>query len=232
MSSPAPSRLRSRTFISSRARSLARFGLLFPDFPAAVRALVEAHGEEARWDFFRHAVALCLSRRRIVAEHLARHVAAATGAHGPHGEDVALLIFGNLLADENALAPTASDPTPSWENPDGTHPPTYWPSPTGGALAALLALTGTGLVAEYAVAGGGTVWRDACGALDGFGHQRNRQNCPVPTVLPTLNATRATKPERLRLRPQRPAVCEPQQRPARRRAGLHRHLERRAADRA
>jgi hypothetical protein len=169
--------------------SLARFGLLFPDFPAAVSALVEAQGEEARWDFFRHAVALCLSRRRIVAEHLARHVAAATGAHGRHGEDVALLIFGNLLADENALAPTVSDPTPTWENPDGTHLPSYWPSPTGGALAALLALTGTGLVAEYAVAGGGTVWRDACGALDGFGHRRNRQNCPVPTVLPALNAT-------------------------------------------
>jgi len=168
---------------------LARFGLLFPDFPAAARVLVEVNGNETRWHFFRHAVALCLRRRRIVAEHLARHVAAATGAHAPHGEDAALLILGSLLADENALAPTAGDPTPSWENPDGTHPATYWPAPTGGALAALLALAGTGLVAEYAVAGGGTVWRDPCGALDGFGHRRDRGNCPVPTVLPALGAT-------------------------------------------
>ena len=168
---------------------IARFGLLFPDFPAAVRALVEANGEETRWHFFRRAVALCLRRRRIVAEHLARHVATATGVHAPHSAEMALLILGNLLADENALAPTAGDPTPNWENPDGTHPATYWPAPTGGALAALLALAGTGLVAEYAVAGGGTVWRDTCGALDGFGHQRDRQNCPVPTVLPALNAT-------------------------------------------
>lgn len=169
---------------------LANFGMLFADFPAAVRALVEGNHEEARWHYFRHAVALCLRRRLIIAEHLARHVAAATGLQpAPHALETALLVLNNLLADENALAPTIGNPAPSWENADGTHPATYWPASTGGALAALLALVGTGLVAEFDVAGGGSVWRDVCGALDGFGYSSDRKNCPVPTVLPALGAT-------------------------------------------
>jgi hypothetical protein len=168
---------------------LSCFGLLFADFPAAIRAMVEAHQEEERWHYFRHSVVLCWRRRRIIAEHLDRHVASIAGAQGQGGEDVALLILRSLYADENMLAPTASHPNPSWENQDGTHPPVQWTAPNGGALAGLLALVGTGLVAEYAVAGGGTVWRDPSAALDGFGRMRDSTNCPVPTVLPALNAS-------------------------------------------
>ncbi|MBV8157898.1 MAG: hypothetical protein JO278_09580, partial [Dyella sp.] len=167
---------------------LARFGLLFGDFPAAIRAMVEAHAQEERWAYFRRSVVLCWHRRRIIAEHLARHVSAVIGAHEPRGEEIAFLLLNALYADENSLAPTASNPTPSWENQDGTHPAVQWTPPNGGALAGLLALVGTGLVAEYA-GGGGTVWRDPFGALNGFGHERDRSNCPVPTVLPALNAT-------------------------------------------
>ncbi|MHC5830876.1 MAG: hypothetical protein ACYT04_86715, partial [Nostoc sp.] len=53
-------------------------------------------------------------------------------------------------ADENRLVTSAANPSPSWENDDGTHPSVTWaPLPNGGAFAALLALVGTGLVGEY-----------------------------------------------------------------------------------
>jgi hypothetical protein len=51
-----------------------------------------------------------------------------------------------------------------------------------------LALAGTGLVGEYTVAGGGVVWREPSGGLGVFGRERDRANCPVPCVLPALNA--------------------------------------------
>jgi hypothetical protein len=168
---------------------LARFALLFPNFAEAVRVMVEGCAEEERWEFFRCCVALCHRRRRIIAKHLACHVAEATCEREPPGEHAALLLLNTLYADENALAPTPANPAPVWENPDGTHAAPYWPQPNGSALAALLALTGTGLVAEYAVAGGGTVWRDASGSSFPFGRVRDRANCPVPTVLPAMDAT-------------------------------------------
>ena len=48
----------------------------------------------------------------------------------------------------------------------------------GGAFAALLSLTGTGLVAEYKAEGGPVVWRDVCGSLEAFGAERDRANVP------------------------------------------------------
>jgi hypothetical protein len=169
---------------------LAKFALLFADFHSAQIHLIEGHSEEERWHYLRRAFALTRRRRRIIAEHLARHAATACGAtHDDDAVVAAELVLSSLFADENALAPGASPP-PSWENDNGEHPPVTWtPPPNGGALAALLALAGTGLVGEYSVAGGGVVWREPGGALTGFGREKDGRNCPVPSVLPALNAT-------------------------------------------
>lgn len=160
---------------------LAHFALLFPDFPQAQHRLIEEGDEAARWHYFRHQVALCHARCELIARHLTQHVAHATGRSCPDDHDAAWLILRNLYADENrAAAP--------WENDAGTVPPVTWtPPPIGGALAALLGLIGTGLLREYATQAQGTIWRDVCGDLVGFGHERDVFDCPVPTVIPSLD---------------------------------------------
>lgn len=161
---------------------LARFALLFPDFPEAERHLIEEQDGEHRWHFFRRHVALCHRRCHIIAAHLSRHVAHATRQECPEDDATALLILRQVFADEN-------EATANWENDAGTPPPVTWTGPNGGAFAALLGLVGTGLVAEYKLNGGALAWRDISGALDGFGTLRDRDNAPLPTVLPSLAAT-------------------------------------------
>jgi Tc toxin complex TcA C-terminal TcB-binding domain len=173
---------------------LARFALLLADFPVAEKHLVEDRNEEERWSYFRRQFVRCHRRCHIIAEHLSRHVATASGQECPEGEAPALLILRELFADENKLLPTATDPNPNWENNDGTHPGVTWtPPPNGGAFAALLALVGTGLAAEYKQ-GGTTVWRNVCGPLSAFDRERDKENCPVPTVLPAMSATITQSP--------------------------------------
>jgi hypothetical protein len=162
---------------------LALFAVLFPDFARAERHLIETRDECERWDYFRRHVAQCHQRCRIIACHLAAHVAAVTKQPCPDGESVALLILRELFGDENAA-------TSDWEKDDGTEPAVMWtPRPNGSGFAALLGLLGTGLVTEYKADGGGLVWRNVTGALDGFGPLHDRVNAPILTVLPSLGAT-------------------------------------------
>ena len=105
------------------------------------------------------------------------------------------------FSDENA-------PTTPWEsNTSGATPQVTWtPLPSGGAIAALLDLLGTGLLGEYEIAkpqvdqgdakapaDGQTayqvIWREVRAPLEAFGQVRNEANSPVPTVLPALNLT-------------------------------------------
>jgi Tc toxin complex TcA C-terminal TcB-binding domain len=175
-------------FFQPRAM-LAPFALLFADFAAAQRALTEEADEAERFRYFRHQFLLCRHRCRMIARHLSHHVAAATAQPAPEGDAEAALILRALAADENAALT-------SWESDNGTAPALTWaPPPNGSALAALLGLTGTGLVAEYRPDGEGIAWRDGSGPLSGFGAERDRENCPVPTVLPSF-ATALT-PEQL-----------------------------------
>lgn len=161
--------------------SLAAFALLFTDFAAAEKYMIEEREEKERWAYFRRQFALCHKRCRIIADHLSQHVALATGREAPEGAQAALLLLRELYADENAAIG-------DWENDAGTTPPVTWtPPPNGGAFAALLGLTGTGLVGEYAPEGGAPAWRDVSAALSVFGHERNKENCPVPTVLPSMS---------------------------------------------
>jgi hypothetical protein len=162
---------------------LARFALLFADFAVAQHRLIEEADETERFAYFRDQFLLCRHRCRLIARHLSRHVAAATGQKAPEGDAASALILRALAADENAAVA-------SWEDDSGAAPPLNWaPPPNGGALAALLGLTGTGLIAEYRPVEGAIVWRDGSGPLCGFGAQRDRENCPVPTVLPSFDAT-------------------------------------------
>ena len=76
--------------------------------------------------------------------------------------------------------------------------------PGGGAFAALLGLTGTGLLAEFTVKDQApkaqalkAAWREVQGPLDAFGDDRNRAVCPVPMVVPALDFS--LTPEHLRV---------------------------------
>lgn len=161
---------------------LAQFALLFSDFASAERRLIEERDEQERWGYFRRQFALCRRRCRIIAQHLSHHVADVTGQESPDGDAPALLILRQLFADENRA-------TANWENDDGTTPPVTWTPPSGGALAALLGIAGTGLIAEYTPDGGPLAWRSLCRTLSGFGRELDEQNCPVPCVLPAMGAS-------------------------------------------
>jgi Tc toxin complex TcA C-terminal TcB-binding domain len=166
----------------SPRRTLATFALLFENFADAEHHLIEHH-EHERWTWFRQQFATCHHRCHIIAVHLSQHVQAATGQEHPGGARVALLLLRHLFAAENFA-------TSSWENDDGHAPAVTWtPPPRGGAFAALLGLTGTGLLGEYTPTGGTLAWRDVSGPLSVFGRSRNAQNCPVPTIVPSLHAT-------------------------------------------
>jgi hypothetical protein len=159
--------------------NLAPFAFLFTDFVRAQQHLIEEREEPERWSYFRRQFALGHARCRLLAEHLARHVEMATGQPCPEGWHAAYRILQELLADENQA-------TSSWEADSGKPPAVAWTPPNGGAFAALLGLTGTGLLREFTPVGGAIAWRDVSGPLSGFGHELNRENCPVPSVLPSL----------------------------------------------
>jgi hypothetical protein len=166
-------------YFQPRAR-MATFALLFTDFEAAQRQMIEEREEKERWAFFRRQFALCHRRYHIIAEHLSAHVAFATGQGCPEADQPAFLILRGLFADEN-MATTA------WEDDSGKAPQVTWTPPVnGGALAALLGLIGTGLKAEYKAESGGLVWRTASGPLSAFGRLNDKEDCPVPTVLPSM----------------------------------------------
>ncbi|MGA2167154.1 MAG: neuraminidase-like domain-containing protein [Terracidiphilus sp.] len=183
---------------------LASLAFLFPDWQSAEKHLIEEGEELKRWSYFRRQFALANARRKVIAEHLAGHVSHGTGCHREGLEEVAELVLSSLLSDENTGTP--------WDSDTGTPPAELWtPLPSGGAIAALLGLTGTGLLGEYqapltvyepdaTAAPGGTgnnchtVWREVRGPLEAFGHERDRSNSPVPTILPSLGLSVNTNP--------------------------------------
>ena len=181
---------------------LAQLAFLFPDWQEAEAHLIEEGDEGRRWWYFRRHVALAHARRKIIARHLAAHVAHRTDCGHEELEDVAALVLSQLWSDENTGSP--------WESDSGVPPTVMWLPPAGGAMAALLGLVGTGLVGEYEIAqasvaaganaaGGAStawqlVWRDVRAPMEAFGHPRDATNSPVPTVLPPLGLSLAGPP--------------------------------------
>lgn len=165
-------------YFSPRAE-LARFSFLFPSLVEAEKALIEEDDESKRWACFRRAFATYAIRARVVAEHLAGHVAHASDK-GEVEIDLALLILRRLMGDENLA-------TGAWERNDGQSPAGFtWAPPTGGAFAALTALTGTGLLGEVKGASG-SVWPEPTGAMSVFTRAGSEWNAPVPTIVPKLD---------------------------------------------
>ena len=204
---------------------LSRFAMLFDNFEEAEQSLIEESNGEVRWRWFERQFRQARARCEAIVDHLAHHVAAATGDERPEGIDAAGMALRHLFADENATTAT------SWEIDTGAVPPVTWTPPAnGGSFAALLGLAGTGLDGVF-TAGGAEVWREIRDAMRPFGADGDRENCPVPTVIPAMN---------LALTPQQLAhvsvhnglaMVELDRAMAGRRAGLRRELARRLADR-
>ncbi|GAA4405798.1 neuraminidase-like domain-containing protein [Quisquiliibacterium transsilvanicum] len=160
---------------------LARFSFLFPSLAAAETALIEEADESRRWEYFRRAFATFRKRARVVAEHLAGHVAYASDK-SEVGVDLAMLILRRLQGDENLA-------TSAWEQDSGQMPAGFtWAQPTGGALAALTGLTGTGLLGEVK-GSSGHAWPEMTGSMSVFAHAANEWNAPVLTIVPGLDFT-------------------------------------------
>src|SRR5262249_38439836 len=150
----------------------------------AVDRLIHEGDEERRFRYLQREFARFYRRCQTIAEHLAKHVAAATDRReDPDATAVAWRLLRTLWGDENrGLTP--------WEHDSGQPPQVTWqPQPTGGAFAALLGLLGTGLLGRFAVAGADPVWRELRGPLSAFGPIRSKWNAPVPTVIPSMGLT-------------------------------------------
>lgn len=169
---------------------LAHFALVFRNFGEAEERLIQEPDEAKRWAWFQQQFAGFYQRCQIIVEHLAAHTACVTGNNNPEGAERAKLLLRHLWADENIA-------TTSWENDNGQTPAVTWPlHPGGGAFAALLGLTGTGMLAEYFDAAESLCWREVRGGVDAFGAEENSCNAPIPTVLPSMGFT--FSPEQLR----------------------------------
>jgi len=183
---------------------LAFLAFMFPDWQSAERHLIQECEEHERWSYFRRHFALAAARRRVIVNHLAEHVSHHSECRFEELEPVAGLVLSHLFSDENTGTP--------WESDSGVIPSLLWaPSPSGGAIAALLGLIGTGLLGEYEIptpqAGDKTApssgtpgpayqdaWREVRGPIEAFGHERDHTNSPVPTILPALNLSPALTP--------------------------------------
>jgi hypothetical protein len=176
-------------YFSPRA-DLVPFSFIFSNFAKAVERLVQGKDEAERWKYFRSEFARFYKRCHVIAEHLSAHVAAGTDGDIPEDDAVAWKVLRHLFADENLA-------TSSWEDDTGTPPSVTWgPQPNGGAFAALLGLTGTGLLAEFSVQDQVTAWREVSDSSGGFGSVRNKWNAPVPTILPAMGLTLTPEQQR------------------------------------
>ncbi|KAH6845653.1 insecticidal toxin complex protein [Chaetomium sp. MPI-CAGE-AT-0009] len=177
--------------------ALTPFAFLFENFGHASEYMVQESCVHKRWRFFQRAFAAFMRRCHVIASHI--HAAVVAAAHMDRdecvceegiaecesecpGAKVAWEILLRLTADGNRART-------DWENDSGFAPTEFDVPPqlTGGAFAALLALTGTGLLGEYTGSYGGASWAETRGGLAGWGFPSNYWNSPVITVLPRLN---------------------------------------------
>ena len=159
---------------------LADFAFIFDNFGEAEECLIQEPDEAKRWAWFQIQFAQFHQRCQIIAEHLAEHTNDAASKDNPEGTELAKLLMKHLWADENMA-------DGDWENDNGVAPDVTWPSqPKGGAFAALLGLTGTGMETEYYDTAEALRWREVRGGVDAFGPEENAWNAPIPTILPSM----------------------------------------------
>ena len=171
---------------------LIRFAFIFNNFSEAEKRLIQEPDEAKRWAWFQIEFARFYQRCQVIVEHLAAHIDCVTATPNPEGMALAKLLLKNLWADENRA-------TTPWENNNGKPPVnmTWQPQPNGGAYAALLGLSGTGMLAEYFDTEGTLRWREVRGGTEIFGSEENTWNAPIPTIIPSMSF--ALTPEQLRI---------------------------------
>ena len=104
---------------------LAFVAFLFSDWQSAEKHLIEECDEANRWAYFRRHFALANARRKVIIEHIAKHIAHRTGCRREELEGVAGLVLSRLFSDENAA-------TTPWESDTGATPAVTWsPLPSG-----------------------------------------------------------------------------------------------------
>ena len=185
---------------------LAPFTFLFSNFGDAEERLIQEPDEHTRWAYFQGQFALCYKRCCTIAEYLAEHVTHVAGRNSCEGKGLAWRLLKHLFADENRGKT-------SWEVDTGEVPEVTWkPQPSGGAFAALLGLTGTGLLGEFIPEDGthklvweddtllweksALFWREVRGPMKAFGPEENGANCPIPTVLPAMDLSLTLEQQR------------------------------------
>ncbi|KAI9162987.1 insecticidal toxin complex protein [Paramyrothecium foliicola] len=188
----AESKAVQRLYLAPRG-VLTPFAFIFSNFGRAAEYLIQEPCVYKRWGFFQHEFALFLRRCRVIAHHIHDAVVAtiSTDSHECHcidkdnlecaGSKVAWEIILRLIADGNRAQS-------SWEDDSGARPLEFDVSPqlTGGAFAALLGLTGIGLLGEYNGSYNAS-WKETRGGLSGWGTANNYWNSPVVTILPRLD---------------------------------------------
>ncbi|KAB5542517.1 insecticidal toxin complex protein [Coniochaeta sp. 2T2.1] len=184
-------------FLEPRA-AVVPFAQIFANFDRATEYMVQEPCVHKRFAFFQCEFAGFVKRCRVIAHHVHDTVSAvakidrAECSCATTGEEcecagakVAWQILKRLIADENR----ANNP---WENPDdsGGAPQAFDFQPfVGSAFAALLGLTGTGLLGEYQGLESGASWVETRGGMSGWGGPRNYWNSPVATVIPSIGLT-------------------------------------------
>lgn len=172
---------------------LSPFSVIFGDLSEAIDILVQEPCEEDRFKYFQRCFARFYKRCEILAEHLAAHVNTYADSQCCGNEKefeckrsrkLAWDIIKRLIADENLPGTTP------WENDSGTSPPlntfTWEARLSGGAFAALLGLTGTGLLGQFQVGSANSTWQEIRGPMSAFGCVLDRENVPVPMIIPNL----------------------------------------------
>ncbi|OAQ74289.1 insecticidal toxin complex protein [Pochonia chlamydosporia 170] len=172
---------------------LSPFAAILGELSEAIKRLVEESREEERFKFFQCQFAIFYKRCQVLAAHLAAHGSTYADSKCCGREEafecerskkLAWDIIKRLIADENLPGQTP------WENDSGVSPGldtfTWEPKLSGGAFAALLGLTGTGLVGDFQVAAAHSTWQEIRGPMSAFGCVLNRENVPVPMVIPNL----------------------------------------------
>ncbi len=161
---------------------LARFSYLFPDFSQVWSQFISNPNEKERWASFQKSFALFYKKSKCIAAFIAQFTEAITCMERDDSEAAAWFTLKHLFAEENFPIGNAS-----WADPNGVVPPVNWQNtPNGGALAALLGLTGTGLKREYFDLQGNLLWRDIAYSTDMFGEVQNQWNVAAPMIVPNI----------------------------------------------
>lgn len=188
-----------RLYLAPRG-TLARFAFLFENFGHASEYMVQEPCVHERWRFFQRAFATFVGRCRVIASHI--HIAVVAAAR--MGEDGAGCICekgkGECAGAKAAweillrLGADGKRARTSWEDDSGVAPAALDVAPqlANGAFAALLGLTGTGLLGKYTGSHGAS-WAETRGGMTGWGSPSNYWNAPVVTVLPRLNIVTGSK---------------------------------------